>query len=313
MSITTKYTEALNGIPPAGCGCHPYLLRVANYGVMGGRSPEDILMDIRSAIPRGTRKVSDREIEATIKRAMADHGRGEKYHIPRKPEPIVKDGKAARNRIISQARITEEADLWEASPVRLWDEPDRDAAVFLKTMFLPGDLVWIGERTDPGIPGVNIRPVAEWIKYFESGGKSGPFIIINPLSGKPAATRGGNGTTFRGDGNITEFRICMAEFDTIPRDEQIRFWAGAKLPLIALADTGGKSIHAWIKVKNIDSLDTWRREIKEELYDRTLVPMGVDAACSNPARLSRLPGHFRKEKNAYQKILWLSPEGRPIT
>jgi hypothetical protein len=309
--MSSRYADALATIRPPGCGCHPDLLRVANYGVMAGRSPEDIHVDIREAIPHGARKVLDREIEAAVKKAMADHGKGGGY-IHRKPDPIVKDGKAARERIIKTARITEEADLLDASPIRLWDEPAQDTVLFLDEVFLPDDLLWIGERTDPGVLGVNIKTAAAWIEHFKSGGTSGPFIIINPLSGQPANIKGGDGTTFRGDNNVRVFAHCLAEFDNIPRDEQLRFWAAVKLPIVALIDSGGKSIHAWIKVKDIGSLDAWRREIKEELYDRTLVPMGVDAACSNPSRLSRLPGHFRKEKNNYQRLLWLSAEGRRV-
>ncbi len=314
MIISSRYADALGNIRPPGCGCHPDLLRVANYGVMAGRPPEDIHADIREAIPPGARKVPDREISAAIEKAMADHGKGGGY-IHRKAEPVVKDGNAARDRIIKQARITEEADLWDSSPIRLWDAPDRDAALFLEKVFRPADRVWIGERTDPGIPGVNIRTAAAWIEHFNSGGTSGPFIIINPLSGKPATIKGGDAETYRGDNNVVDFRHGLAEFDNIRREEQLRFWASVKLPIVALVDSGGKSIHAWIDVKHladVGSLESWQQQIKRRLYDGSLAPLGVDPACSNPARLGRLPGHFRKEKNAYQKILWLSPEGRTI-
>lgn len=315
LVLSEKYTEALGNIPPPGCGCHPYLLRIANYGAIAGHSPEKIHADIQSAIPAGARRITDREIRSAIQKAMKDRGNGGCY-VHRKPEPIVKDGKAARDRITKQARITEEADIWESSPIRLWDEPDQDTAIFLQTAFLPDDLVWIGERTDPGIPGVNIKTAAAWIEHFKSGGTSGPFIIINPLSGNAASTRGSDAMTFRGDGNVMEFRFCMAEFDNIPREEQLCFWAAVKLPIIALVDSGGKSIHGWIDVRKlavVTTLAEWQQHIKGRLYNGSLVPLGVDPACSNPARLSRLPGHFRKEKNSYQKILWLSPEGRPIT
>ncbi len=313
-TMSAKYAEALGNIPPPGCGCHPFLLSVSNYGVMAGLSPETIYSDISAAIPPGERRISDREIESAIKKALQDHGKGGGY-IPRKPEPVVKDGRAARERIINKARITDEADLWDASPIRLWDEPDQDAVLFLNVVFLPDDQVWIGERTDPGILGVNIKSAAVWIEHFKAGGTSGPFIIINPLSGKWANVKGGDGITFRGDNNVADFAHCLVEFDNIPREEQLRFWAAANLPIVALIDSGGKSIHAWIEVQKlavVNTLAEWQQHIKCRLYDGNLVPMGVDPACSNPSRLSRLPGHFRQEKNSYQKILWLSPEGRTI-
>jgi hypothetical protein len=46
-----------------------------------------------------------------------------------------------------------------------------------------------------------------------------------------------------------------------------------------------------------------------------LCPLGCDPACRNESRLSRLPGHFRREKNAWQRLLYLNPdpEGNPRT
>jgi hypothetical protein len=84
---------------------------------------------------------------------------------------------------------------------------------------------------------------------------------------------------------------------------------------VALIDSAGKSIHAWLDVQKLAPVSTseeWEKNIKNRLYDRLLTPLGVDGACSNPARLLRLPGHFREEKGKYQRLLWLSPEGRPI-
>jgi len=66
------------------------------------------------------------------------------------------------------------------------------------------------------------------------------------------------------------------------------------------------------KLVRVETLEQWQAQIKTRLYDRILTPLGIDGACSNPARLSRLPGHFRSEKGAWQRLLWLSAEGRPI-
>ena len=145
--------------------------------------------------------------------------------------------------------------------------------------------------------------------------KTAPFIIINPLTGNPTPTKSGDKTTYRGDGNIAAYRYCMAEFDNLSREDQIRFWSAIKLPIVALIDSGNRSIHAWLDVQkwaDVATSDQWQAQIKTRLYDQLLTPIGVDSACSNPARLSRLPGHFREEKQAWQRLLWLSKEGRSI-
>ena len=314
MTKQTRYHDALTRIPPPGCGCHITLLTVANYGVLAGLSSEQIFSNIRQAIPTGTRRISDGEIFQAINKALGDH-RGGTYTSRTRPAPVVQDGKAALQRIIDQGKISNEIDLWEASPIRLLDEPQGDPALFLETLYKPTDLVWIGDRYQSGIIGDTIKTTGELIGHFKNGGKTGPFIIINPLTGTSAPKKTGDGETLRGDGNVAVYRYCMAEFDNLSKESQIRFWSAVKLPIVALTDSGGRSIHAWIDVQKLAPVKTsvqWAAEIKGRLYDQILTPLGVDAACSNLARLSRLPGHYREEKGAWQRLLWLSAEGRPI-
>jgi hypothetical protein len=118
-----RYNSALSNFPtPGGGGAHAHELKVSNLGIMAGLSPETIFQDIRRAIPRGKRNVSDREIQDAINKALSDHNGGTFTPRPR-PEPIIKDSKAALQRIIDQAKITTEVDLWEASPIRLMEAP----------------------------------------------------------------------------------------------------------------------------------------------------------------------------------------------
>jgi hypothetical protein len=116
-----RYTTALYRIPAPGQGCHAALLGVANLGIIAGLDGERIFQDIREHIPQGNRKVSDREIRDAVAKAVSDHNQGDVLPTPRK-QPIVKDGKAALQGIIAQGKYCDEADLWEASPVRLLGE-----------------------------------------------------------------------------------------------------------------------------------------------------------------------------------------------
>jgi hypothetical protein len=309
-----RYREALEKIPPPGCGCHTSLLGVANQGVIAGIDLQKIFDDIRVNIPEGSRRISDREIVDAVNKAMADHNGGIFTPRPR-PVSIVKDGASALQRIIGLGDISDESDLWECSPIRLLDEPKDDPALLLKTLFDESDYVFVGERYQPGIIGDTIRMVEQWKNYFQNGGKTAPHIIVNPLTGLPAPKESGEGETHRGNGNVAEYRYCIIEFDNLSRGDQIRFWTTIKLPIVALIDSGGKSIHGWIDVHKMAQIATpeqWKTEIESRLYDRILAPLGVDKACANSARLSRLPGHFREEKGQYQRLLWLSPEGRPV-
>jgi len=314
MKLLDRYQESLRSIPEPGWGCHASLLTAANYGIMSGRCVDQVFGDIRGAIPQGKRRISDREITDAIRKALQDHNGGTLTPRPR-PKPIVRDGKTALQKIIDQAKISDESDLWEASPIRLWEKPKNDPALLLSTLYEPTDLIWIGNRFDAGVIGKTIRTASEWITFFRNSGKTTSQIILNPLTGTPTMKKTGNGETFRSDANVGEYRFCLVEFDDLPRESQIRFWSAAQLPVVALIDSGGKSIHAWIDVQKLVTVKTaeqWDIEIKGRLYDQIITPLGVDAACSNPARLSRLPGHYREEKSAYQRLLWLSAEGRAI-
>jgi hypothetical protein len=116
------------------------------------------------------------------------------------------------------------------------------------------------------------------------------------------------------DACIKTFRYCLVEFDDLSREDQIRFWSAVRLPVVCLIDSGGKSIHEWLDIRKLAKVENPEQrdiEIRQRVYQRILKPLGVDGACSNPARLSRLPGHIRDGK--YQKILWISNNGKELS
>jgi len=314
MTLKARYEDRLSSIPaPGGNGCHPSLLSVANRGILAGLPPPLIFKDIREAIPKGGRRVPDREIEAAINRALTDHKQDGNYQAPPKPKPIVQNGNAALQTLIAQAEIDNEMDLIEASPIRLLDPIETDPITLLDAVFAPDDLLFIGDRHEPGILGKNIRRRDEWLQFFESGRAAGPFIIVNPLTGKPALKKSGDGETLRGDACISAYRHVLVEFDNLSEEEQIRFWSVVQLPVKALIWSGGKSIHAWIDAQKLAEISTstdWDIHVRDKLFARILKALGADAACSNPARLARLPGVLRKENGTWQRLLWLVPEGR---
>jgi hypothetical protein len=313
MNRYETYREKLACIPPPGegGGCHGVLLGAANLGVRANLPFEVIFSDIRQAIPPGRRRVPDREITDAINRAMVDHNGGSFYPRPAPEKPMVRDGVAALRRIIESSVISDEADLWEASPIRINWLPKEDTTHLLLAMYDDNDTLFIGGKYD-----VTPRPVSEWLDFIAKGGSPGPQFIPNPLSGQLAPNKAGDGETYRGDYNVIAFRHCVVEFDNLSREDQIRFWTSVRLPICGLIDSGGKSIHAIIDVQKLAKIRTyaeWAMEIERNLYDRLLVPIGVDSQCKNPARLSRLPGHFRAEKGRWQRLLWLAGRhGRTI-
>jgi hypothetical protein len=307
-----RYQEALSNIPPAGCGngTHAYLLSIANRARAAGYAPDKVFEDMRAMIPKGKRRVSDGEIQDALKKAY------EHDFIPRpQPKPITSNGPLALRNFIAEGAGTTEADIWEASPIRIDWTPEEDAWRLLEVLAGKDDLFFIGDGDDFGIVGGTIRAASEWIELFQRGVRPGPHVIPNPLDGKPHPRKDDpSKVTYRGDACIAVYRRCTVEYDNLDRDSQLAFWATVNAPVVALIDSGGKSIHGWLDVQkwaSVESPEEWDLHIKDELYQRLLIPLGVDRACCNAARLSRMPGHFR-DTGRWQRILWLSPEGRKV-
>jgi len=125
MPALDRYRDNLAKPRPPGTGCHGWIMSTANLGIMSGVKAQALHDAIRRAIPNGNRRISDREITDAINKALADHAGGPFTPRPR-PKPIVRDGKAALQRIIDQAKISNEADLMDASPIRIDWLPEED-------------------------------------------------------------------------------------------------------------------------------------------------------------------------------------------
>ena len=309
------YREALKTTPAPGSGCHPHLLRVANIGIRAGRDRNQIFSDTRQAIPGGRRKVPDREIWDAIEKAEKDNRQTGQYRGPAKawkPAPPIKrpriDADALRSKIMA-AGSDNEADLWEASPTRLIDRPEGDAVLLLKHLYRRGDYLFIGDQY-----GKEVKTARDWVEHIEQHGAAGlPFIIPNPLTGQQHTASNGS-RSYRCDAAVKEFRFALVEFDNMSRSDQLRFWSGwiqtPKLPKVAcLIDSGNKSIHAWVEV-NAPNREAWTKYIEQGLFRDYLTPMGVDPACRNESRLSRLPGHRRTNTGHWQRLLWLGSAPR---
>jgi hypothetical protein len=309
-----RYEQAVGNLPKPGYGLafHSRSLGVATLGAKAGLSPERVFEDLCKAAQGGKRWEPDSQIANTVRRAFADYGNG---FIPKpRAKPLIHSGETVLRKIIEKGKGATEADIVGASPVPIPDRPEDHAVLTLQALYPPDALPFVGERYDEGIIGDTIRSAGEWVGYLRGSGRPGPHIIPNQLTGLPAPRKDSQGMTYRGDACVAAYHFCVAEFDNLDRDSQLAFWAVAGLPVCALIDSGGKSLHAWLDVRKLAPVSTaeeWNRHIKDELYQRLLIPLGVDAACSNPARLSRLPGHYRA-KGRWQRLLYLAPNGRRI-
>jgi hypothetical protein len=304
-SRVERYHDALRNMPHSGGGgCHAALLGIANLGRLAGFSREQAARDLAAHV-HGTRKIADTEIWAAVNKAFNSNTPCLSTGAAT-PRPAV-DGTKLLNGVVKRGAAFHEAELWERSPVRIDWPPESGGIEVLRWLYSPDDRLFIGARHDAGAGCV--LPVSEWVARFERGISIPEHIVPNPLSGKSGPTKEGK-PSYRADSCVVQFRLATVEFDAMPREKQIQFWAGVKLPVVALIDSGGKSIHGWIRIDAANA-DEWTRRVEGELFDILRV-VGVDGTSKNEARLSRMPGHFRAEKKRWQRVLYLNPDGGPI-
>ncbi len=179
--------------------------------------------------------------------------------------------------------------------------PAEQLVAFLETLFKPDELVgyvsndvwkdaegkWMPSK------GVYDRTAAELIaqirKYPNDLGATigdwkkecGAWIRFNPLDGMGVKNE-----------NVTRFTYALVESDDMPIHEQDALYRKLELPIATLTHSGGKSLHAIVRV-DAENYEEYRKRV-DFLYDY-LEKNGlkVDKQNRNPSRLSRMPGVTR--------------------
>lgn len=205
-----------------------------------------------------------------------------------------------------------DADLAGASPVTLDGDPRFDGVLLVGNLYARGELVNFVTEYDTAIEksgGVKARPVGKGItlerdallgRFSKNGSdsdKGGAWLRMNPVDGRGVA-----------DANVTAFRFALLECDKLSVDLQLSLFAKLPLPVAAVLGSGGRSVHAWVKVDARD-VDEYRATVAGML--KILARLGVDGKNKNPSRLSRLPGAKREigaAGDGVQRLLYLNPK-----
>ncbi|MDE8074232.1 AAA family ATPase [Erysipelothrix rhusiopathiae] len=117
--------------------------------------------------------------------------------------------------------------------------------------------------------------------------EAGAWIRFNPLDGKGVKNE-----------NVTDYRYALVESDSIPVERQNAIIRELELPVATLVYSGGKSIHAVVKVEAA-TMEEYRKRVNY-LYDVCKKnSLEVDTQNRNAARLSRMPGVVRNGKKQF--------------
>jgi len=220
----------------------------------------------------------------------------------RPTEPTREKTRAHCRKLIERWRWAPE-DIWDDSPTRPKPAVD-DPRIFLAALFPPEARLWTGAVHHSG-PGHEDRwrTMEEW---FDS-----PVQELGPMT-CPATWR--SETTHRRADSVEASPYVVLDFDGPkgwkPTDSEdvVRHIAGSiaivrwlrecrSWELAALVQTGSKSIHAWFRQPDPDTIESLRKHTED---------LGIDAGLiGHPEHPCRLPGQRHEKTGRLSRTLWL--------
>lgn len=117
--------------------------------------------------------------------------------------------------------------------------------------------------------------------------EAGAWIRFNPLDGKDVR-----------DENVTDYRHALIESDDLDLEKQNAIIRELELPVACLVYSGGKSLHAIVKVEAM-SYEEYRKRVDYLYKVCEKNGLKVDRQNRNPSRLSRMPGFIRNGKKQF--------------
>ncbi len=205
------------------------------------------------------------------------------------------------------------------------------ARLFIETLFQPGERLLIFTRfysqgdfmveaggaswrlaEKPGVPAAP-SPVP-------SGGREDLWFLTAPVSGQWVKTTDAEARLSRRcEGAIERWPFILLESDHAEESLWLRALATLPLPIAALYTSGGKSVHALVR---IDCSGKAEFDSVRDILRAVLCPLGADGAAMTAVRLSRLPGclrhgsrrgedYLRYDQPRLQRLVYLNPSAAP--
>ena len=117
--------------------------------------------------------------------------------------------------------------------------------------------------------------------------EAGAWIRFNPLDGQGVNNE-----------NVSDFRYALVESDSMDIEEQNGIIRQLRLPVAVLVHSGGKSLHAIVRI-DADDIKEYQNRVNYLYKICEDNGMKIDKQNRNPSRLSRLPGCMRGDKKQY--------------
>lgn len=229
-----------------------------------------------------------------------------------KEQKAMTDARSALPKIIHDFSWPESEAMAE-SLIRIPTHNESHAKLFLREMFFPEQIVWIGNQFDSGKPehARRFRPVSKWLNCERI---AGPFTCASTFKPGAIARRNDN-VDFRPyivlEGDVAD-AVCAGKIGAKEELEDsdkarnraaclaVLNWLRSKTPLVlrAVVDAANKSMHGWFDMPDKTTL----AELK------IILPgFGFDPSVLRPSQPVRLPGVLRPESGRWQRLIYFNP------
>lgn len=203
-------------------------------------------------------------------------------------------------------------------------EPDEKVLIFTRFTSQGDFLYWTGHGSFRLGDREGVRAVRS---ELPDRARCGVWFLCNPVDGGWHAAKfledGARKLSRRSEAAVTSWRYLVLESDELAPSEWLRVLAALRLAIVAIYTSGGKSIHALVRVA-ADAKPEWDH-MRNELSP-LMTAVGADGAAMSGVRLTRLPFTLRmgseKRDGTYtawttpgrQELLWLdpAPNGRAL-
>lgn len=185
--------------------------------------------------------------------------------------------------------------------------PAEQLTQYLQALFESGEVVgfvtksWKNEKGKyiPKDKGLYTKTAGQLIEELSKAGddigsvvgdydpEGGAWIRFNPLDGKGVRNE-----------NVTEFRYALVESDDMEIEKQNAIIRELELPVAVLVHSGGKSLHAIVRIDAADYSE-YRKRVDYLYSICEKNGMSIDKQNRNPSRLSRMPGCSRGANKQY--------------
>jgi hypothetical protein len=237
---------------------------------------------LRAAVLNGTN-----EGNGTV-RKLTKEGKARRDELQRCQRLIERTAKALPRLLVDHEWTYQQ--ICADSPVKLSGK-EAEHWTLLLAKFNPEDIVWLGDKYDSGKPehASCFKSAAQWLQQTTVA----PAPLICPSVFKP-------GSVARSNNNVIARPFLVVESDVLTKDQVGAVFKWLKddcgLPLVAIVDTAGKSLHGWFQYPADDAM------VKN--LKLVLPALGCDPKLFTPSQPVRLPGALRDGK--YQKLVYLA-------